>query len=667
VTGLGLAIRWLHLAAGILLIGAFGFLFLVGRRDSPTIRTWERRIVGWTRWAVGILLCSGLAVLSYQAMVVTGKTAEGWNPGALLRLLTATQFGTVWLLRHGLLLLLAALILFRERETSGWDWAAFRGEGVLIGGIGLGLTAWAGHAAAVEPWTFIAALVDAVHVLAAAAWLGGLGPLALLLYATLREGGAEARPFAVIAARRFSAMAFLAMCTLAATGIWNSWNQIGNLSSLVGTRHGQLLLIKLALLIPILALAAINRRRLLPALSGDAETTGRPAMARLARFVGIELGLGLTILLVVAVMVVTPPGRHTQPWWPLSFRFLSETNADFPGFKWRLLVGSQLALVGLLGLIVAWLIERRRRIVIGAGAALFIAGLLVALPPLSIDAYPTTYRRTPVPYQAISIATGGQLYAGHCASCHGVAGHGDGPRAGELPNPPTNLTGRHTLRHTAGDLFWWITNGFSGSPEHAFKGRLSDEERWDLVNFVRTLGSAEQAGTLASVVEPDRPRIVAPDFAFQTGPGPGRTLKDWRGRRVVLLVHFTLPQSRPRLSLIAQNYDILQAMGAEVLAVPMDEGREILTRLGANPRILFPVAVEGGGEIVATYSLFSRTRSRNGPPPSHLEFLIDRQGYLRARWIPDGKGWTELSGLLAEIQQLNQEKLVAPTPDEHVH
>jgi len=181
VTGLGLAIRWLHLAAGILLTGAFGFLFLVGHRRSATIQTWERRIMGWTRWAVGILLCSGLVALSYQAMVVTGRTADGWNPTALLRLLTATQFGTVWLLRHGLLLLLAGLILFREREETGLDWAAFRGEGVLIGGIGLGLMAWAGHAAAAEPWTFIAALVDAAHLIAAAAWLGGLGPLALLL------------------------------------------------------------------------------------------------------------------------------------------------------------------------------------------------------------------------------------------------------------------------------------------------------------------------------------------------------------------------------------------------------------------------------------------------------------------------------------------------------
>jgi putative copper resistance protein D len=334
---------------------------------------------------------------------------------------------------------------------------------------------------------------------------------------------------------------------------------------------------------------------------------------------------------------------------------------------WRLLVGSQVALVGLLGVIAAWLIERRQRLVLGAGGTLFLAGLLVALPPLAMDAYPTTYRRTPIPYQAISIASGSQLYAKHCATCHGAFGDGVGPQASGLPQRPADLTGRRTSQHTAGDLFWWISNGFSGNPDHGFKDRLSDEERWDLVNFIRALGGVKQARTLASVVEPDRPWLVAPDFAFQTGPGPGRTLKDWRGRRVVLLVLFTLPQSRPRLSLIAKSYDLLQTMGAEVLAVPMDEGREILTRLGATPRILFPVAVEGGEEIVATYSLFGRILAPDEPPPSHLEFLIDQLGYIRARWIPDGKGWTELPALLAEIQQLNQEKPVAPVPDEHVH
>jgi hypothetical protein len=50
-----------------------------------------------------------------------------------------------------------------------------------------------------------------------------------------------------------------------------------------------------------------------------------------------------------------------------------------------------------------------------------------------------------------------------------------------------------------------------------------------------------------------------------------------------------------------------------------------------------------------------------------MEFLVDRQGYVRASWTPGGKGWNEMTALLAEIQQLNQEEPTTPPPDEHVH
>jgi putative copper resistance protein D len=54
--------------------------------------------------------------------------------------------------------------------------------------------------------------------------------------------------------------------------------------------------------------------------------------------------------------------------------------------------------------------------------------------------------------------------------------------------------------------------------------------------------------------------------------------------------------------------------------------------------------------------------------PRHVEFLIDRAGYLRARWIPGelGASWAEISALVAELQALNREA-PAPPPAEHVH
>ncbi|HXG03525.1 MAG TPA: c-type cytochrome, partial [Candidatus Binatia bacterium] len=299
-------------------------------------------------------------------------------------------------------------------------------------------------------------------------------------------------------------------------------------------------------------------------------------------------------------------------------------------------------------------------------------GLSQALPPLSVDAYPTTYRRAPVPYAALSIASGRRLFREHCVACHGPGGAGDGPAAATLPRRPADLTARHTSDHTAGDLFWWLTHGLGrGMP--AFGQRLTEEERWDLINFVRALGAAEAARRLSPAVDPDQPRLAAPDFAFSVGPGLSGTLKDLRGRRTVLLVIFELPGSRTRLARLAQAYETLQGLGLEILAVPAEPAPGIITRLGTDPPILFPVVTAGAAEIVAAYGLLGRTLTPDGAraagaAPAHMEFLIDRNGYLRARWIPGqgGPGWVEATALVPQIQRLNREA-PAPPPAEHVH
>jgi putative copper resistance protein D len=65
----------------------------------------------------------------------------------------------------------------------------------------------------------------------------------------------------------------------------------------------------------------------------------------------------------------------------------------------------------------------------------------------------------------------------------------------------------------------------------------------------------------------------------------------------------------------------------------------------------------------------SQAGTQPDPPlPAHMEFLIDRQGYVRARWIAsESRGWSNTDLLLREVAQLNQEKPSAPAPDDHVH
>ena len=94
----------------------------------------------------------------------------------------------------------------------------------------------------------------------------------------------------------------------------------------------------------------------------------------------------------------------------------------------------------------------------------------------------------PIPLSPESIAAGQALFSRNCAPCHGPTGRGDGPVGVTLNPRPADLT-QHAVPgiHTDAQLFEWITNGFPGSRMPGFKSALSDTERWQLVNFIRSL------------------------------------------------------------------------------------------------------------------------------------------------------------------------------------
>jgi putative copper export protein/mono/diheme cytochrome c family protein/peroxiredoxin len=672
VNPLGVTLRALSTGAGLLMVGILAMSVLAGPSDKPTARQWQWRLARYSGWLVALVLLSGVAALGWQVTVVTGRADAVTSGDAWLRLLGATQYGTVWLLRHAFLLLLAALVLLRESDATRADWLAWRIEAWLLATAGAGLAAWAGHAVGVNPGSALPALLDAAHIIGAGAWLGALPALALLLRSASSEEGADSRPYAVLAAHRFSSWALFVMAVIVGTGVWNAWNEVGGVPGLVGTPYGRLVLLKTALLLPVLALAAWNRRSLLPRLGGDGATVGRPAMRSLAGFVAVEAIVGAALVVVAAALALTPPGGHTTPDWPFNFRLAPDITWNFPGVKSRVFIGGQLVLVGVLALIAGCLVKRWRPLLLAGAGVLLVAGAQEALPPLAVDAYPTTYLRPAVSYNAASVAHGLSLYRIHCAVCHGPAGRGDGPDAAGLPKRPADLTAPHTNDHTAGDMFWWITHGLGiGMP--GFAGALPPDDRWDLINFIRALSAGEAARSLTDLADPERPRLTAPDFTFATGPAQA-SLRDYRGRQPVLLVFFTLPSSRGRLAQISQAYNDLRSLNAAVIAVPIGSDEKILSRIGVSPPILFPVVTDGAADIVSTYALFRRTRAPEGalpnpPVPTHLEFLIDRSGYLRARWIPGGQtpGWSDIKVLLAEIHALNQETAVASPPAEHVH
>jgi putative copper resistance protein D len=653
---IGLLARWLHLTSSIVLVGAAALILVAGSTDRPTARRWEAWVLIACHALVVVALLSGLVTVATQTAALEGRAGAAFEPAALTRLLTQTQGGVVWLVRGGLLVLLGAFLALRAEIRDRADWRAARGQVVLLGGLALALVAGASHAVAVEPGTGAALAADVAHLVAAGVWVGGLPALALLLWLAGRPAGADARPYAVLAARRFSLTALALVTVLVASGIWSAWLQVGSVAGLIGTRHGRLLCVKLVVFVAMLGLAFFNRR-LLPALSGEAVGVGRPAMRRLSRLVAWEAGLGLVALAVVAVMTVTPPARHQQPAWPLSFRLTPDNLVAAPDFRAQVLIGSQVAVLGVAALLASLALRRLRLPVLAGGAVVVVAGAAIALPPLVSDAYPTTFRRPDVAYHASSIAEGQHLFGTHCAVCHGPRGAGDGPAASTLQPRPPDLRAHHVALHTAGDLFWWISHGRLSMP--AFADRLDVEARWHLVNYLRALAAGEASRLLGSTIEPNRPWLVAPDFSFAVGPEFSHTLRDYRGRKTVLLVLYTLPASRARLVELMESYGLLGALGVEIVAVPSDASPAAIRQLAGWPPILYPIVTDGAPEILATYRLFS--------PAPHAEFLLDRLGYVRAIVAAAGDPRRDVNLLLAEVQRLDEEKPVAPPPAEHVH
>src|SRR5206468_7674508 len=89
---------------------------------------------------------------------------------------------------------------------------------------------------------------------------------------------------------------------------------------------------------------------------------------------------------------------------------------DVPTMRWRALLGSQLAVAGLVALIASCLVRRRRVPVLAGGLALVAIGAGVGVLPLVVDAYPTTYKRPLLTYHAASIASGMTIYGEHCSA-----------------------------------------------------------------------------------------------------------------------------------------------------------------------------------------------------------------------------------------------------------
>ncbi|MEI8016205.1 MAG: CopD family protein [Nitrospira sp.] len=669
---IGALLRWLQLASNMILIGSCVFLAIAVRSKTALDAPWIARLARALPWLSVTLLLGLLGLLATTTAQATGVAENAWRPGAWIELLQKTRIGLIWTVRAALALLVFGVALYiRFSPWARWRYMLF----ATVAALTLAAGSLASHSAAGE-LSVISVLPYALHIVLASVWLGGLPAVLSIMFTTTgKRSPEEVDRFDIQTLKRFSALALPVMIAVVATGIIVADSMVDtSYAALVATSWGWFLNTKLALLAVILVLAACARHIWIPSLDQNAEVAATGGRG-LRKWVPVEFVIALAMVLVATMLANAVPAKHDViEDWPYPFRF--SIDATWGGLGMMIGAGIGVALLILavgaiaLGRSKRW--ETKWRIAIPA--VLAACALIAALPPLATQAFPETYRKTPVPFDAISVANGMTIFAANCVLCHGPQAKGNGVLAKTFPIPPVDLlTEPHTAKHTAGDFFHWLTHGIPGTGMPAFADKLSEEDRWDVVNFLHATSRGYQARLINPYVAPNQPYMAPQNFSYSAHDGTSGTLKDFRRQKAVLLVLFSWPESRERLDQLRQAYATLRDGNVAVLEVPVNDLNQ-QDLAGITAGMTFPVATQGASEITRSYSLFRRTLSNpdlagEGAMPKHMEFLIDRYGYLRARWIPavDGTGWTDIGELMRQVEQLSREKELRPPPDDHVH
>ena len=666
--------RWLQLAANMTVLGSCVFLFIAGNIQNTVNNTWVQRIERTFIWMSFIIISGLLAILATTAAQVSGNIANLWQPESWLTIVTDSRVGHIWAGRAGLVLLLLGVIVYLRKTVHSRT-----NEHYLLCGIVASLLLIAGslvsHTAA-EDLSVLAVLPYALHIVLGGVWLGAMPAFLLMLSDYIkREHNLKINIADIQVFKRFSRFALPVMLLIVVTGIIAADRTFDdNYAALVATPYGWLLSAKLALLIIILFIAARVRSHWLPALEDFKDTVNAANGARsMRRWIRIEYILALLLLLLATILSNVTPAKYApiEDWlFPFRFSIDATWNQDIAVQVW---IGVSVFIVAFVMLIIGmtkkWNIWRQ------AGIPIFflIVSAAVTLHPLSIEAYPETYRGTTIPFDAVSITNGAELYKQNCVNCHGPQGKGNGILSRTLSTKPIDLlTEPHTEEHTVGDFYHWLTYGVKDTEMPGYKDQLSEEDRWDLVNFLHALARGYKARILSPEIVPERPYVIPPGFYYAAYDGTSGLLQHFNEQQAVLIVNFTWPQSQARLEQLAQAHDRLSEQNTVILAVPTG-GLDTKTIEKIADQYPFLIVTQGASEIALSYALSRRTLRNpdmmgGGTTPDHMEFLVDRYGYLRARWIPtdDEEGWRDINLLVQQTEKLKLEKQVLPLASEYV-
>jgi copper transport protein len=292
-------IRWIHLICLSMSVGGLAFLMFVWTPAVPERQAAiERRmsLVIWIGWLL-VGLTSLLLVALLYAVATDNPLFANINMRSLEQLIADTRFGHLRLAFTALWVGMGLSLYFAR--TDKWF-----NPVALVLGIGLLLThSLFSHANAARD-LMASVGADWLHLSATALWVGGLIQFFNVI-GPVRKAFTPAAPVLSQLVGHFTNFARVSVAALIVTGLYSAWLQVGSVEGLLTTPYGQVLVIKILLIIPVIGMAAINLFFTHRGLAAGDETWSK----RLRGLAGAEIALLVGVLATVGVMTSIAPAR----------------------------------------------------------------------------------------------------------------------------------------------------------------------------------------------------------------------------------------------------------------------------------------------------------------------------------------------------------------------
>jgi putative copper export protein/mono/diheme cytochrome c family protein len=615
------SLRGLHLIA---LVSAFGTLTAIAMiptttKTSAYLHTALRRVV---RLSVVSALITGIAWLATESAAIAGTDTITATLSAIPVVAFQTQYGQWFTTRCVLLLILLLTPLLRRTGLIA---------ALILAGGALTIQPIVGHAGAVGGAVGTELIVsETLHLLAAGAWLGGLLPLFLAVSVLPHQAAASA-------CRNFTPVGLSAVLILAGTAVVQVSELMGGLPGLFGTTYGHVALIKVAIFLALLTLAALNRLVLTEHL---AHSTSGVTQRHMRLSIALEMLLGAAVVVTAGFLASLTPGTHEQPVWPFPWRPSLFAFHD-PLLAPEVITATLAVAIALALIVTASLWHRARWAVLALGAVI-LAFALPHLDLLFIEAYPTSFFTSPTEFAATAIVHGARLFATNCVACHGDDARGDGLKAKSLPIPPADLTAEHFWAHSDGELYWYISHGFEapdgGTAMPGFSATLSTEAIWDLIDYLRANNGGASMRATGTWSHP----LPVPQFDVRCADKRTLDLDDIRGKPIHIIAasdgEQTVPLANVTTISVVRSHTATPAAGDCVTSEP-ETWTAFAILLGQSPDTL------DGWQIV-----------------------VDQNALLRAAWHPGQPGdWTNPQALITRIRDITRHPLAVDLPGAHVH